>query len=222
MVTLTFSDDHVPADGVSVRDLQLFFKRARHVLGPFRYFACGEYGEALGRPHYHALLFGVDFADKVRIQDSQSGAQQWMSAELVKLWPKGISAVGSVTFESAAYIARYVTKKISGVRASEHYGEKGPEFGTMSRNPGIGTGWIERFYREVYPADEVISRGVPASVPRFYDKWLEKNKLYLWVRVREDRACRLPDFENATEARLHVREVCTKARTNLSKRALEC
>lgn len=231
LITLTYSDEHLPRDGVQKRDLQLFFKRLRkdHSV---RYFACGEYGDRFSRPHYHALLFGCDFRDKQPIEPSKSGAPQWLSAELERYWQQqGRCTIGSVTFESAAYVARYCTKKITGSRAEEHYqrldvatGEMipvQPEFALMSRRPGIGRSWLERFKSDVYPSDEVIARGHPSAVPRYYDKVLEQTDPDAYEAVRRERGLRLPDFQNNTEARLQVREVCTTARASQSSRSLD-
>lgn len=231
LVTLTFDDEHLPASGVDVRDLQLFFKRLRK-RWRFRYYACGEYGEKFARPHYHALLFGLDFPDKERIEDSPSGAMQWKSEMLSRAWQdQGRCTIGSVNFESAAYVARYVTKKITGQAAADHYerlnpltGELvrvNPEFGTMSRRPGIGRGWVERFHADVFPSDEVVARGVPSKVPRYYDKVYEQLEPEAAEAVRVKRCLRGPDFRNSTPARLQVREVCARARLALSQRSLE-
>lgn len=76
-----------------------------------------------------------------------------------------------LTFESAAYAARYITKKISGPEADTHYnvidletGEvyssKIPEFIDMSRRPGIGKPFYEKFKTDIFPSDEVILRGI--------------------------------------------------------------
>jgi hypothetical protein len=40
---------------------------------------------------------------------------------LAKCWGKGHCLVGDLTFESAAYVARYVVKKINGQQKFLHY-----------------------------------------------------------------------------------------------------
>lgn len=59
-LTLTYDDRHLPTDfRVHKEHLQKYFKRLRkNDKRPFKYFACGEYGDMFGRPHYHAILFG--------------------------------------------------------------------------------------------------------------------------------------------------------------------
>lgn len=111
-ITLTYAPKHLPPGGTLVlKHWQQFMYRLRKKYGKgIRFFHCGEYGEKLGRPHYHAILFGLDFADKTKWK-MRRGYQTWRSKSLEKLWPFGHSEIGSVTFESAAYVARYILKK---------------------------------------------------------------------------------------------------------------
>lgn len=227
-VTLTYDDMHLPLDGsLDKTAFPVFMRKLRKRGVKARYFHCGEYGER-GRPHYHACIFGFSFPDKVP-WTSRNGIPVHRSALLEECWSAGLSEIGSLTFESAAYVARYVTKKITGSQAAKHYervdpftGEMyqlEPEFATMSRNPGIGRGWFEKFGSEVFPHDEVIVRGVPARPPRYYDQQLSEDDLAEVKRTRERRGFR--KFYERGAKRLHVREVCTKARLNLSPRSLD-
>lgn len=154
-----------------------------------RFYHCGEYGEvcarcnfsrvrcscsvfasSLGRPHHHALLFGFDFQDKV-LWKVTDGIKLFRSAKLEQLWPYGFASIGEVTFESAAYVARYVVKKITGKPAAAHYGGRLPEYTTMSRRPGIGKAWFDKYRSDVFPSDEVVIRGgVKCRVPRYYSR----------------------------------------------------
>ena len=94
----------------------------------------------------------------------------YTSAILNELWSFGFSTIGDVTFESAAYVARYVMKKITGDKAESHYQGRVPEYTTMSRRPGIGKPWFEKFGSDVYPADEVVIRGgIVCQPPKYYD-----------------------------------------------------
>ena len=197
-ITLTYSPEFLPEDGTLVKKhFQDFMKRLRkrfckysdepllppgtpfrHDLGnrclnPIRFFACGEYGKKLSRPHYHAILFGFDFPDK-ELFCVRNGERLYISKALQELWPYGISSIGSVSFESCAYVARYCTKKITGKKAKEHYGDRLPEFTLMSRRPGIAAQWIEEFSDDVYPHDFVVtSKGKKVRTPRYYDKRME-------------------------------------------------
>ena len=179
-ITLTFSPEHLPSPPtLDVRDFQLFMKRLRKKYGSLiRFFHCGEYGEKFGRPHYHACLFNFDFPDKV-LWKTVNGCNLYTSKSLSDLWPFGFSTIGDVTFESAAYVARYVMKKVTGIKAQMHYervdpltGEiyqAQPEYVTMSRRPGIASSWFEKYSSDVYPHDHVIVRGKQCKPPRFYD-----------------------------------------------------
>ena len=125
-LTLTYSDDNLPANGSLMPEhFTLFMKRLRFAYGEgIRFFMCGEYGEKLGRPHYHACLFNFDFPDK-ELHTISKGNRVYKSQALEKLWGLGHCWIGSVTPQSAAYVAGYVMKKITGDKAQEHYGDTG-------------------------------------------------------------------------------------------------
>lgn len=182
-VTLTFAPEHEPEDfSLDVRHWQLFAKRLRKRCGPFRFFHAGEYGPSTLRPHYHACIFGLDFSwDRVPL-DQVEGHQLFESATLRELWPYGFHSVGSLTFDSAAYVAKYCTKKITGKLAERAYtridrdtGEcwsVRPEYATMSRRPGIGSRHFHKFKDEIYQHDSVIFKGAEYAPPRYFDKLL--------------------------------------------------
>lgn len=137
-ITLTYRDEDIPYENgfptLQKRDAQLFLKRLRKQFGlGIRYYLCGEYGEKTGRPHYHAILFGLgpdDCDPEWLLFGGQSGFRR--ASPLSRLWRHGIVHVGSVSRHSIQYVAGYVTKKIT---------KKGdarlPEFALMSRRPGI-------------------------------------------------------------------------------------
>lgn len=175
-ITLTYSPENLPADGsLDVRHYQLFMKRLRKAYpnDKIRFFHCGEYGENLGRPHYHACLLNFDFPDKIHYRTNERGEPLYRSQSLEKIWGLGICEIGSVTFDSAAYVARYITKKVSGPMAEAHYNGRNPEYTTMSRKPGIGKPWLDKFKNDVYAIDAVIMRGKKCSPPRFYNTQFE-------------------------------------------------
>nr|QJB19805.1 MAG: replication initiator protein [Microvirus sp.] len=170
-VTLTYDNDNLPSDlSLDKTHFQKFMKRLRKRFGTgVRYFHCGEYGSENYRPHYHACLFNFDFSDKT-LWSVRKDVKLYRSPSLEKLWPYGFSTIGDVTFESAAYCARYILKKITGDAAPEHYNGRLPEYVTMSRRPGIGKEWIEKYYKDVYPEDRLIIRNdVICKPPKYYD-----------------------------------------------------
>lgn len=182
--TFTYSDEAVPQSFSLVkRDFQGFMKRLREHLWRIgrqkvRFLAAGEYGDGLGRPHYHALLFGFDPSDKTEWRKSEQGHWLYRSELLEKLWPHGHVEVGAVTFQSAAYVARYCFKKVNGDRALDHYARVSPidgrlyqvepEFQLMSLKPGIGQAWFDRFWRDAFPSDFLVVDGRKVPVPPFY------------------------------------------------------
>ena len=142
-ITLTFNDDNLNEKGSLVkRDFVLFMKKLRKKFGSgIRFFHCGEYGSQFQRPHHHAILFGFDFPDKV-FWKLKNGHLLYRSSSLEKLWPYGFSSIGECNFETCAYVARYVLKKVNGDMAEEHYAGREPEYVSMSRMPGIGHDWL--------------------------------------------------------------------------------
>lgn len=185
-ITLTYANKHLPELGTLVtRDWQDFARRARKEIGKFRYYHCGEYGDKYGRPHYHACTFGLDLNDLKLSGKTKSGENAYESETLERVWGKGKTQVGELTFQSAAYTARYVMKKVNGEKKKQgHYqvvdeetgelkGERKPEYTTMSRRPGIGKEWIEKYETDVYPRDEVIMNGKRMRPPKFYDSHYE-------------------------------------------------
>ena len=190
-VTLTYDDDHLPSDNsVSVRDFQLFMKRLRKELAycdrKVRYLACGEYGERNGRPHYHLLLFGFCPSDLVDFSGFGVG-HVYTSMLLSRLWPFGFHSVGSVTEQSAAYVARYTVKKAKTLNGVREDGRT-PEFIVSSRRPGLGAGWFEKYWSDVYSYDVVVGKGgVKSRPPKYYDRLLEKKDMKLFERIKAER-----------------------------------
>src|SRR5688572_7925162 len=130
-VTLTYDDAHIPPGGrLDYPEFQRFIKRLRKDFAPsrVRFYMCGEYGSLYHRPHYHACLFGIDFEDRLYAATLPSGAKSYTSDRLSRLWPLGFSSVGDVSFESAAYVARYCVQKVTGPGSKAYYGDMPPEF----------------------------------------------------------------------------------------------
>lgn len=227
-LTLTYNDAHLPPDeSLDVRDWQTFAKRLRHQIGPFRFFHVGEYGDENLRPHYHALLFGQDFAeDRIAWTRNQHGDPIYTSDTLDKTWGLGFATISDVTWTSAAYCARYALKKITGPQAAEHYtridydtGEiwnVKPEYATMSRRPGLGKQWLEQYADEIYPDDAVRLNGALHPPPRYYDQQLPDQELEtLKTHRRKAVASRADDL---TPERLAIKEEATELRMKATTR----
>lgn len=193
-ITLTYSDEvgvPVTKEGLNTlnkRDFVLFLKRLRKVYGNgIRFFHCGEYGDNFERPHHHACLFNHDFHDKVYWKTSGSN-RLYISEELKKLWPYGYHLIGSVTPESAAYCAGYIEKKITGIKAADHYQGREPEYITMSNRPGIGDQWLKKYGQDVLRNDILMVRpGFLQRPPKFYDKKFDVSHPEEMATIRKKR-----------------------------------
>ncbi|AXH75848.1 MAG: replication initiator protein [Microviridae sp.] len=233
LITLTYSNDHLPADGsLNKHHIQKFLKRLRKKYGPnIRYYYCGEYGEKFGRPHYHLCLFNFDFKDKTFWRKTDQGFPAYRSASLETLWPFGQSEIGSVTFESAAYVARYIMKKVLGKDAAAHYErhtDSGivytiqPEYTDMSRRPGIASAWFDKFHSDVFPHDYCVINGRKIPPPKYYSnrfELLDPLEMEQIKFARQDNA--LLHIDNNTPERLIIREQVHFAKLNRLTRTLD-
>lgn len=221
-ITLTYDQEHCPP-GLEYEHYQGFMKRlrARHENKEIRFFMCGEYGEQLQRPHYHACLFGHDFADKYYWGKSPSGRDHYRSDELESLWPYGNSDVGELTFASAAYTARYCLKKKGGWNARYYYAGKTPEFTHMSLKPGIGLEYYRKWKSDIYPNDYVVINEKKTKPPKYYDRQLKRTDEASYQKIKIDRIDKGEmNWEDNTPRRLKDREICAKAKIERLKREL--
>lgn len=191
-VTLTYDDDHIPENGTLVKEhTQLFWKLLRQKLEPqkIRYYLCGEYGDETYRPHYHAILFGY-WPKQEHLKkrpDSRSGHSLWEDTFLRDIWGKGYVVVADVNFDTAQYVSGYVTKKITGPMANDHYKGRLPEFSTMSRKPGIGSTYYEKFKSDLINHDNIIVNGHECTVPRYYNEKTKKEDAELYKNIQAKR-----------------------------------
>lgn len=236
-VTLTYGQGCMPPNGsLEHGDFQKFMKRlrARKVEKEIRYYMCGEYGDEKGRPHYHACLFGINFWDREPIGKSASGAQMYNSAELREIWGHGNVTVQDLVRETAGYCARYIMKKQlgtneNGVDAKNAYNiigangevyERQPPYANMSLKPGIGIMWFEKFWKDVFPHDYVVSEGSKKQVPRYYDKLLKKLSDDVLKDVQSARVERAGDYTENTEQRRIAKEIVHEAKLANLRRTL--
>lgn len=233
-ITLTYSDGNLPEhNSLNYRDFQLFMKRLRKHFkattdNPIRFYMCGEYGEARGRPHFHACLFNCDFDDQEPAGKSKSGALFYRSETLTKIWGLGHTSVQPLVRETASYCARYIMKKVTGDAAKAAYtvitadGEmvqRTPEFANMSLRPGIGARWLDRYLRDVYPLDTVINNGQRRRVPRFYDRLARDAVDFDEIEFQRTQRA-LKSAADNTDERRAVREAVHQAKVRNLKRDL--
>lgn len=166
--TLTYDDEHLPAT-LSKRHLQLWVKRVRktlHRARSLRFFASGEYGETNHRPHYHAILYGLDDRDRDRVHDT---------------WGSGHTNTVNISPRAISYTAGYTSKKIGFKDAAAHdrvdysTGEIyrwEPPFLQMSRRPGIGgeaRQWVNSW------RNYAVHNGQQMPVPRYlHNAWKDQ------------------------------------------------
>lgn len=219
-LTLTYNDENIPEDrSVDVREIQLFIKKLRKKIYPakIKYFACGEYGNKKtqnNRPHYHVIIMGYDFIDKRLWKTTDSGQKIYRSNELEKIWTKGYSSIGEVTFQSAAYVARYTLKKTKDKKGYEHVdtdtgeiNDLKPEFLTMSQ--GIGKTWWNKYKTDTnkdYLLNEALQK---TKVPRYYDKQREKEDpdSLEEIKLRREEKAKEQEKENTIRRKMAKRKV---------------
>ena len=157
-VTLTYSDD---PKSLSKRDLQLFHKRLRKVF-PFRFFACGEYGEKNSRPHYHGIYFFDVPLEDLKLWSNKGSYCLYNSATFTRLWGKGFVVLGTLTPSSCAYCAKYCLKQFD-----TPVGKEAP-FILMSRAPGIGDSFFkENLKPGLLVVPSCAGSAIHGSLPRY-------------------------------------------------------
>nr|QJB20930.1 MAG: replication initiator protein [Microvirus sp.] len=211
-LTLTYNPQSLPPDGsLNVRDMQLFLKRLRkhYPDRTIRFFQCGEYGDLLNRPHHHCLLFGLDFADKLLLRGGKKN-KLYESKTLTSLWGLGHCSIGDVTFDSACYVARYVLKKFTGDKADEYYQGRKPEYTTMSRRPGIGKLWYDKYKNDLYTDDKcVISSTFIARPPKYYDNLYDLDNPQHLKQLKRKRSQRAKENQVSAERLQQMEEYQT-------------
>lgn len=202
-LTITYDNDHLPEaehlkdpetgedlgqnpnGTLKPEDMVLFIKKLRQYYARkynhkgIRIMYCGEYGESLHRPHYHAIMFNMP----IRMQSmkfheyNENHEALWRVQELEKIWGKGMIVAAEVNWSTCAYVARYCTKKV-GIPTQDLYYEClgiKPEFFRMSRRPGIGRKYYEENKNKIYSKDSMIVQKygggtMEVKPPKYYDK----------------------------------------------------
>lgn len=188
-----------------MKDLRRYYQYHYNHYG-IRFYACGEYGTDGGRPHFHLLVFNLPILDKVHWFTNDQHEKIYISQTISKIWKKGIVSIGDVTWNSAAYVARYVMKKQKGTTAGlvdlcdNLVSGLEPEFTRKSRNPGIAKKYYDENKHKFYETDEIVMsvRGKVRTIkpPRYFDKLydIECEDPFKMIEIREKRS------ENAKRA----------------------
>jgi len=143
----------------------------------------GEYGDKKKRPHWHAILFNFRPGDEKSLRTTGRDEQVFHSPWLFDLWGKGNIEYGSVSMDSAGYVARYAAKKLVHGRDDEH--DFRPIHHTSSKIP-IGRPWIEKNWRHTFENGFVVVNGSKHGIPRYYEDWLKKNRPDEFLRYISD------------------------------------
>lgn len=225
-ITLTYSDENlVLSDSLAPtlfpRHPTLFLKRLRKRYGPgIRYLYCGEYGSLFDRPHYHMLLFNCNITD-LSVCAKSGTSYIYTSEELHRLWPYGFHSIGDLTFDSACYAARYTLKKITGKLAEEHYGDRYPEFMRVSRRPGLGREFYDKWKSDLYNYDKcVVKDNFIARPPEYYDRLFEQEHGDEFKSIKQARKSRVR--ERDTEELERLRSVQAEKTKRLSRKYENC
>lgn len=183
-LTLTYAEEHLESPWLIYSHWQNFMKALRNFQGSdpenrISVMVTGEYGDKGKRPHWHALLFNFFPPDPVLDRETELGDKVYTSKLIDDLWGKGRSEFGSVTLESAGYVARYSAKKLVHGRDQDH--KYHPIHRTSSRNP-LGLPWIQKYWQQTFRDGYVVlPNGRVAGIPRFYEDWFRETNPDAWM-----------------------------------------
>lgn len=212
----TYDNDGTWTGTLVPKHLTQFIKNVRQIMkrehnqDNIRFMACGEYGTETERPHYHIIFFNL----KLPIEDLYNPRIihkeiYYQSHIIERAWKYGISNVSECSWNTIAYTARYITKKINGPNSLQEYSEKGQikEFFRVSRMPGIGEGYYQKHWKEIYEKDEIIIKNkqgiISCKPPKYFDELYKKDhpnewKELQWKREREAKnANKIKDLETS-------------------------
>lgn len=200
-LTLTYSDEYLKSSKLIYKDFQDFMKRLRKTNPHLEIgmFVTGEYGGppkllpngkmSKGyRPHWHAIIFNYQPTDGIHDDSNHRGDKIYTSKTLQELWPWGDANYGSVTLESAGYCARYAAKKLVHGKDQDH--DYKP-ISKKSSKHAIGKKFLEKYWKSIFNLGKVIiikpdGSCFETSIPRYYEKWLQKNEPEAWAVYNAD------------------------------------
>ncbi len=208
-ITLTYDDEHLPF-GQPVKDVQgnvlspalptlskdefrAFNKRLRRYfeyhfnIHNIRFYVGAEYGDKSARPHYHVIYFNLPIPDLVKYKNNFNGDVLYTSKILEGIWGKGFVVIASMSWQSAAYVSRYVLKKRNGSLSLEKLGIEN-QFQLCSNKPGIGREFYERNKDRIYENDELFIPGRGSTPPpSYFDRLYDSDRTERMYVVKENR-----------------------------------
>lgn len=228
-VTLTYNDEHLPKNrSLNKKHVQDFLKRLKKHFGsskenPIRQSYCGEYGEKTKRPHYHLIIYNLDFADKVEHYKTDQGHQVYRSPTLESLWTFGHSEFGYATPATIAYLYKYILKKVPRSQKTrplklEFEGQiynVSHEFIESSRNPGIGA---HMRGSDSLKKGFLTIDGVKKKLPKYYLEWLRLNDPDTYDKIQNLKFDFQSKKEVESDLRLEQKTQAQKALTDTKKR----
>lgn len=218
-VTLTYKDNPY---SLNKEDIPLMMKRLRkrNPDRSIRYFQCGEYGDQFGRPHHHVLFFNY-FPEDYKYFKKRGDNKLYISEEISEVWPHGMHEIGNLTYDSACYTAKYCLKKIGGEKAEAHYQGRIPEYTTMSRRPGIGKLWYDKFKMDIYNTDKLVVTGNHIMrPPKYYDQLYDNEQPSLMRDLKTQRRKNASLNPENCEERREVKSALAKLKEKAMKKRL--
>ena len=197
---ITWCDDGTGSGTLIKEDLTAFIKSVRQIMkrehsqDNIRFMACGEYGGKTERPHFHVIFFNLNLPLEDLYEPRLINHEPYYRSHTIeRAWTKGISNISECTWNTIAYTARYITKKIKGENSEEYYSRKGQikEFFRVSRMPGIGEGYYRKHWKEIYDRDEIIIKNRQGNIatkpPKYFDKLFEAEHPKEWEEIKARR-----------------------------------
>lgn len=234
-LTLTYADEHLPPDHqLNHEHFQKMLRKLRKKTKlKIRFFMSGEYGQPteknkfIARPHYHAIIFGYRPSD-LKLVNLRNKNRNYISESFAEYWPHGTHEIGHVTYRNAGYVARYTLKKQQSIECNPETGEvhqpqrcETPIYIQMSKHPGIGHAWYQKYKSDLYPHDFAVTPdGKETAVPKYYRKLLEREDPTLADQLRKLRVEKAQNSPDNTWDRMDVRHFIQNKKAERLKREL--
>lgn len=208
-LTCTFDDEHLPyADTVDTETGQVvsvpcldytvwqkFMKRLRKAFPEqnLRYRVTGEYGDTTHRPHFHAIIFGLELPD-LRVKYYTNGRRKsttpfkgcypmYVSKKLQDIWQQGFCLVGECNLKSIKYVSNYQVKsqQLRGVYPVD-------PLSRQSSRPAIARVYYDNNYENLYLTDS-FPRAYRLRVNhiRYFDKIFMEQNPSAWAQILKRR-----------------------------------